>query len=39
MKPLPTDDDGGERVPAALELVNERLEEAIEQLRVANRAL
>jgi hypothetical protein len=41
MQPLPTDDDGraGERAPAALELVNERLEKAIEQLRLANKAL
>jgi nitrogen fixation/metabolism regulation signal transduction histidine kinase len=41
MQPLPTDDDGlvEERTPAALELVNERLEKAIEQLRLANKAL
>jgi nitrogen fixation/metabolism regulation signal transduction histidine kinase len=41
MEPLPTDDDGlvEERAPAALELVNERLEKAIEQLRLANKAL
>jgi nitrogen fixation/metabolism regulation signal transduction histidine kinase len=41
MQPLPTDDDGlaGERAPAALELVNERLEKAIEQLSLANKAL
>jgi septation ring formation regulator EzrA len=41
MQPLPTDDDGlpGERAPAALELVNERLEKAIKQLRLANKAL
>ncbi len=38
MQSLPTDDDGlgRERAPAALELVNERLEKAIEQLRLAN---
>ena len=41
MQPLLTDDDGldGLRASAALELVNERLEEAIEQLRLANQAL
>lgn len=41
MQSLPTDDDSldEERAPAALELVNERLEKAIEQLRLANQAL
>ncbi len=41
MQSLPTDDDGldRKRAPAALELVNERLEMAIEQLRLANEAL
>ena len=41
MQSLPSDDDSldNERAPAALELVNERLEKAIEQLRLANEAL
>lgn len=41
MQSLPTDDGSldNERAPAALELVNERLEKAIEQLRLADEAL
>ncbi len=41
MQSLPTDADSLDRkhAPAALELVNERLEKVIEQLRLANEAL